>query len=48
MSRKPAGHGNPPMAKVLEEFTVEDDPWRILRNKPGIRIISTARRGPEV
>jgi len=36
----------PPMAKVLEEYVPEPDPWRTLRDMPGIRITRTARRMP--
>ena len=37
---------NPPMAKALEEYTPEKDPWASLRSRPGITIQSTARREP--
>jgi len=36
----------PPKAMILEEYTLESDPWGTLRDKPGIRIIDTTRRIP--
>jgi len=38
---------HPPAAKVLEGYAPEVDPWNELRNKPGIKIISTARGSPD-
>ena len=42
--RKPESQRRPPVAKVLEEFGLERDPWKELRNRPGIKIVSTAGR----
>jgi len=37
---------HPPKAMILEEYTLESDPWRTLRDTSGIRIINTTRRIP--
>jgi len=43
--KKPeASEKQPPKAMTLEEYTPEPDPWRTLRDMPGIRIVNTARR----
>jgi len=40
--KKPeASEKQPPKAMILEEYTLESDPWRTLSDKPGIRIINT-------
>lgn len=47
MAKKGTGkRKNPPTAKALEEYTPEKDPWASLRDRPGVRILSTARREP--
>jgi len=46
-NKKPEGsEKQPPRAITLEEYTPEPDPWRTLRDTPGIRIINTTRRIP--
>ena len=44
--KKSDSQRHPPKAKVLKESAPGRDPWKELRNRPGIKIIGTARREP--
>jgi len=45
MSKMSKKTKNPPMALTYKEDQLKD-PWKKLREEPGVKILSTARRDP--